>query len=267
METLSVLTLNIRFGLARDGINAWENRKDHFPAFFQKVQPDFICLQEVNDFQADFLHSLLVDYQSIGRRHPAPPFWQNNLIFFKHPWRCLHAGHFYLSHTPLIPSRFADSCWPRQLTLGHFQKEALEVGGVATHFDFTELVQLQSGRLLFEFLGTFAPHLPVIVAGDFNCEPASPLYQLLTADEKALSKDGLTRPANQAPFKDVLKPPFPGTRHAFDGQNRGQHLDWLLYRGKLEPVYAEVLQDSGAAALSDHFPVVAKFRQSYTLNG
>ena len=80
---LSVLTLNLRFGLADDGPNGWDYRKDSFPYFFEKHRKDFIGLQEANDFQTDFIDNILNDYNFIGKRNPAPSFWQNNIIFYK----------------------------------------------------------------------------------------------------------------------------------------------------------------------------------------
>jgi endonuclease/exonuclease/phosphatase family metal-dependent hydrolase len=51
----SVLTMNLRFGLAADGPNGWHHRKDCFPSFFEKYRKDFIGLQEANDFQTEFI--------------------------------------------------------------------------------------------------------------------------------------------------------------------------------------------------------------------
>ena len=47
---LNVMTLNLRFGRADDGLNSWENRKERYVSFFQEYRPDFIGIQEVNDF-------------------------------------------------------------------------------------------------------------------------------------------------------------------------------------------------------------------------
>jgi len=58
----SVLTLNLRFGLAADGPNGWRHRKDCFPSFLEKYRKDFIGLQEANDFQTDFISKILTDY-------------------------------------------------------------------------------------------------------------------------------------------------------------------------------------------------------------
>ena len=69
---LSVLTLNLRFGLADDGANNWRYRKKGYQPFLEKYRMDFIGFQEANDFQIDFLDNLLTEYDYIGRRSPSP---------------------------------------------------------------------------------------------------------------------------------------------------------------------------------------------------
>jgi len=53
VEELSVLSLNLRFGLADDGPNAWEHRKAHVLSFFQEQRPNIITTQEAKPFQID----------------------------------------------------------------------------------------------------------------------------------------------------------------------------------------------------------------------
>jgi hypothetical protein len=65
--TISVFTLNLRFGLADDGPNSWEFRKKGFPILLNKFLSDFMAFQEVNDFQGDFLKSILIGYHNIGK--------------------------------------------------------------------------------------------------------------------------------------------------------------------------------------------------------
>ena len=41
-DAFSVLTLNLRFGLADDGSNGWQHRKNLFPSLLEKYQTDLI---------------------------------------------------------------------------------------------------------------------------------------------------------------------------------------------------------------------------------
>ncbi len=53
--SFSVMTMNLRFGLAKDGKNRWERRRDVVKNFLEPMNTDFIGFQEVNHFQAEFL--------------------------------------------------------------------------------------------------------------------------------------------------------------------------------------------------------------------
>ncbi len=248
----AVITLNLRFGLAEDGANGWGFRKKHFPTFFQKYAVDFFCFQEANDFQVRFIEQCLPDYRLVGERSPAPPFWQNNIIFFHRSWHCHHKAHLFLSPTPSIPSRFQDSRWPRQCTIGMFEKGKHSVTCVSTHFDFSAVVQERSARIIIDELSTLPSNMPVILMGDFNTTPSSPCYRLLTG----------TAPTTRlsSSFKNVFNSPFPGTYHGFSGKQDDRHIDWILYRGHVTPLsQAVITQPFGNQYLSDHFPVIAEF--------
>lgn len=255
----SVMTLNLRFGLADDGRNSWLYRKKILPDFLKNHYSDFIGLQEVNDFQADFLIKTLSGYDFIGRRSPAPTFWQNNLIFYKKEWKCIHNEHFFLSPTPDIPSRNRKSRWPRQCTLGLFKKGDYKLICVNTHFDFEAHVQAESSRLILERISYLPTDLPAVIMGDFNATPSSLCHNIFTGNDQ---KSGFTGSYIGPYFKNVFnKPPFPGTHHGFTGNVDGRYIDWILYRGNIVPETRYVIQETiNGVYPSDHFPVYASFK-------
>lgn len=249
----SVLTLNLRFGLADDGPNDWRYRKKGFPSFFEKYLTDFIGFQEANDFQIDFLDNLLTEYDYIGRRHPSPSFWQNNIIFFKKSWACIYHEHFFLSPTPSVPSRYRKSLWPRQCTIGMFKTGRRQVICVNTHLDFDVSVQVKSANLILDRLSHLPDDVPVILVGDFNTAPYSPCYNIFTGQDAA-------SPVTSEYFKDAFKKPFTGTHHGFTGKPNKDHIDWILFRGKITLKNSKVIQDTFKNMyLSDHFPLCAQF--------
>lgn len=253
---ITLLDLNLRFGLAGDrGPRSWDRRKTALPELFAAVNADFLCFQEVNDFQAAELAELLPDCQVIGRRTPAPPFWQNNLIFYHKSWECRRWDRFFLSPTPDHPSRFRDSRWPRQGTLGVFSRSATRLVCGTTHFDFRAGTQLRDARVFLERLARLsAPDtaLPTMIAGDFNATPDSPTFFHFT---------------QKAGFRAAFSAPFPATFHGFSGHTRGDHIDWVLYRGGLRVTGARVHQAPGVFPSaepvfpSDHFPLVVTFEE------
>ncbi len=250
---LSVLTLNLRFGLADDGANSWDSRKEIFPSLLAKYREDFIGFQEANDFQIEFIDNILTEYNFIGKRSPAPVFWQNNVIFYKKTWNCIFHEHFFLSPTPFIPSRLRDSRWPRQCTMGIFQNRGRRVILVNTHFDFNATVQKKSAEIIMTRLMRLPFDLPVIIMGDFNAPPQSPCYIFFT-------EGGGGEALNIPVLKDVFSKPFPGTHHGFTGNTNGDYIDWILFRGKLKLQEKRAIHDKiNGKYPSDHFPVSALF--------
>jgi len=248
----SVLTLNLRFGLADDGLNCWENRKKSLPALFNAYRPDFIALQEANDFQVDYLAGILTGYDAIGQRKPAPANWQSNVIFFQRRWVPTFFRHFYLSTTPSVPSKLSGSRWPRQCTMGMFADNDRQLICIDTHLDFAESVQVQSAEIIFSQLSCLPADVPALLMGDFNATPQSACYQRFTGEAAAAGFR----------FQNAAARPFPGTYHGFEGRTDGEHIDWILYRGAVTPLLYRVVRDRfNGVYPSDHYPVYAEFTE------
>jgi len=253
-KAISVFTLNLRFGLADDGPNSWKFRKKGFPDLLNEFLSDFMAFQEVNDFQENFLERLLDGYYYIGKRKPAPRFWQNNLIFYESSWQCLGWEHFFLSATPDIPSRSPGSKWPRQCTIGLFSRGNKRVILINTHFDFDEQIQIESAQYIVKRLLKYPPEIPAILLGDFNCPPSQPCHKVFTGEEPELTVEGGRF------FKPVFSKPYPGTHHGFSGEAGGNQIDWIMYSGNIRPVKWGVVRDKFAGVYpSDHFPLYAVF--------
>lgn len=247
----SVMTINVRFGLADSGVFAWENRKPAFVELFRTYRPDFIAMQENNDFQVDFFSNLLDDYRFIGRRSPAPPTWQHLLLFYRHPWECMDEERFFLSPTPHIPSRMAGSQWPRQCVMGQFVNNDKRVVCVNTHFDFDAHIQEKSTGILLNQLDAFSEaHRPQIIMGDFNAGPNSLCYKAFTRPH----------PHHQEPFQDTFEDDITGTFHDFTGDPLSDRVDWILCRNNLRVLDKQIITQRFAGIFpSDHFPVYVRF--------
>jgi endonuclease/exonuclease/phosphatase family metal-dependent hydrolase len=253
-----LMNLNLRFGLAEDGPNHWRFRHRAYPALLKGYPCDFYAFQEANGFQIDFLAGLLEGYDCIGRRSPAPDRWQNNVIFFHRHWRCTMDRHIYLSDTPHVESKYADSRWPRQCTLGRFVCDDRKLTCVTTHFDFNDDVQHRSALLVQQQINQVSKNDPVLLAGDFNCAPGSAGYAAFT-----------DRNASPGPeFSNAFDPPpYAGTYHGFSGTGDAPPIDWILYRGEIEVHSALVIEQSFDGFYpSDHFPLLAEFVWSNPMN-
>ncbi|MEA1948855.1 MAG: endonuclease/exonuclease/phosphatase family protein, partial [Thermodesulfobacteriota bacterium] len=156
--------------------------------------------------------------------------------------------------TPTIPSRFRESLWPRQCTIGIFKSGSHLIICVNTHFDFDTSVQTKSAKLIMDRLLRFPSDVPVIMVGDFNAIPFSPSYNIFTGHSRKLEE-------KERFFKNALKKPFPGTHHGFTGNINGDYIDWILYRGKIIKIKSMVIRDTiDGLYPSDHFPLHATFK-------
>lgn len=249
-HSFDIMTLNLRFGLADDGPNNWALRSKAYPALLNAFPCDFYAFQEANDFQIAFLASILTDYQWIGQRCPAPERWQNNVIFYRRVWHCIAHDHFYLSNTPDRVSKFSDSRWPRQCTIGRFECGTHALLCTNTHLDFAPEVQRRSALLIKKRLQQHGVEESTLLMGDFNAGPSSSCYGMFTSEDAA-----------GGAFKNAFDPIAQGgTHHGFRGVSNSRPIDWILYRGNLEARSARVItQQFSGYYPSDHFPLIATF--------
>lgn len=242
--TFSVMSFNLRFGLADDGENSWVNRQHAFPELFKKITPDFIGVQEANNFQSSFMDRLLPFHSFTGMYQNAPKSWQDNQIFYHKNWKCLHSKRYFLSETPGIESKLPESKWPRQCIIGLFEKNQTKLIHVNTHFDFKENIQQKSTELVLSFLSDFPENIPVVITGDFNASPKSASHNIFLEND----------------YQDVFEDNHSYTHHGFTGKQSGGHIDWILYKGDITPSSSEIISEQFTGIYpSDHFPVVASF--------
>ena len=117
-----------------------------------------------------------------------------------------------------------------------------------THFDFDPFVQNRSAELIIGFLSELQETCPVIITGDFNTRPGSDAYTIFMDNG----------------FNEVFGKDHTFTFHGFTGKGEtGDHIDWILHRGKLNVKGRRVVRDCFDGRFpSDHFPVVAEFQSS-----
>lgn len=240
----TVMTLNLRFGLADDGENSWQNRKPLCADLLGRYPATFLGVQESNHFQTRFLAGQLSHHDFIGWHNPSKERWQSNLVFYHHTWQCLKSHHYFLSSTPDVESRMAGSKWPRQCVIGLFQKASTRLIVATTHFDFDASVQEKSASLVVGFLSDFPKDCPVIITGDFNSNPGSPAHAIFKANG----------------FSEVFEDQPATTFHRFTGEATLDHIDWILHQGKIAVTHKEIIMDSFSGRYpSDHYPVRATF--------
>ena len=260
---LRVMTFNVRGSYHRDGENAWTRRAALNVRTITRQKPDVIGFQELQDGNARFYGRELVGYEHVlGHRYENRAPHAYNAIYWD-PGRLemLDAGGFWLSETP---GRFSGSWESRQIRSANWVRFRPIFGGpefvhINTHLDHvSERARVEGSALILKWLdGPEADGAPVLLTGDFNCEPRSKARDVF---ERAGFVD-----AHLAAGHEPAK-----TFHAFRGAGfRGRdpskehRIDWVLLRdgsrGERWSMkgYSVVSDAEPPVYPSDHYPVVA----------
>ena len=77
---LKVMSFNIRLGVANDGANHWDKRKELVLKTIQNFGPDLLGLQEVWHMQEEYLKEKLSNYTYYGRSRRMEPGGENSVL-------------------------------------------------------------------------------------------------------------------------------------------------------------------------------------------
>jgi endonuclease/exonuclease/phosphatase family metal-dependent hydrolase len=254
LNTLRVMTFNVRQPDASDGPNGWRQRRDLLVDTILENDPDVIGTQELFRVQAEYITKRAPQYAWFGSGRFGTHEDNHVGIFYKRDRiRLLAHGDFWLSETPETPGSSSwDIIRPRQLTWG-----ALEADGVGcfhvlnTHFPYRAVEQearRKTALLIKARMGRMPRLAPAILMADFNSPAGGDVYQLLCDD---LRDAWCTAAARTGPE---------GTLHGFGTRVPDRRIDWILYRGFWRVLAAETITRSRDGRYpSDHFPVLVTF--------
>lgn len=256
---LKVMAFNIRYAHTTPP-NLWPDRRAAVREAIVESGADIVGTQEGLYEQIVHMDEDLPDFRWIGLGREGGSRGEFMAVFYR-PIRFvpLEYDHFWLSDTP---GEIGSSSWgnriPRMVTWIRFRDRlsGREFYLVNTHFDHeSQPARERSAELLLQRVADFDPDLPVIVTGDFNAEAATnPVHTALTAP---------------AAFSDTWvetheAEPEIGTFHNFLGPDEAAgraRIDWILTRGPIETVEAEIVTNElDGQYPSDHFPVTATLR-------
>lgn len=252
---IRVMSFNIRYGLAADGEQHWNNRRHLALARIRAFAPDLLGLQECrDDAQADFVRAGLPEHHFFGVHRGGPgdtALEMAPLLFHRSAFTRLDAGCFWLSETPQIPGSMSwDSTYPR--TVSWTRLACLPTGAelifVNTHFDDQPEAIAQSARCLRQWIDQAGRETPLIVTGDFNAGRDSAVHRTLTCDGALLDAAQQFQPHGA----DAT------TYHAF-GQEQGAAIDWILVSNHFRVLDAGIDRTrAGQLYPSDHYPITAE---------
>ena len=257
-QELTVMTLNMRYDNPEDGANNWRFRRERIAELIRSEAVDLLGPQEVLANQFDDLQALLPGYRAVGvGREDGARAGEFNAVFFRSDrFELLDSGVFWLSENPETPgSKGWDGACERLATWTVLRdKSGGELLFINTHLDHIgEQARREGVALLLRRIETLRAGRPVILTGDFNAEPSSPVVARVVADS-ALRSAWDTAPIRSGSawsFSDFGQLP----------EEERPLIDYVFYGGGLEDVSCSILPDTlGGGYLSDHAPVEARLK-------
>ncbi|MDD2464344.1 MAG: endonuclease/exonuclease/phosphatase family protein [Desulfobulbus sp.] len=250
---IRVMSFNVRYGLADDGENHWNNRKDLALERIQAFDPDLLGLQECrDDHQAGFLRDHLIGHRFYGvhRGGPGETALEMAPLFFRRKsFHLVDSGCFWLSETPETPgSRSWKSNYPRTVSWVRLgcPESGRELVYANTHFDYEPEAIIGDARCLKQWLEQLGRDTPLILSGDFNAEKDSAAYQLLTTNLCDAYHQMHPQSADES------------TYHAFGHPELRETIDWVLVSEHFQVLAAEIDRThKGNLFPSDHYPLTA----------
>ena len=254
---LKVMSLNIRYDNADDGINAWPERTELIVQTLAQEAPDVLGLQEALFRQLTFLDSALTNYRfyGIGRTDGVIKGEFSPIFYKKDRFLLAFARTFWLSAQPDVPGSIGPGAqFPRIFTLIRLfdlqSGKNIWIGN--THFSHvSDSARTLAARILLEKAKQYCASEPFVLMGDFNAEQGSQVYQTLIGDDSLQLIDSYFH-ARQGHSGGEQ------TYNAFGKNQSNTIIDHIFCNQSfqvLKHYFLPVKKDD--VFISDHFPVVA----------
>ena len=263
METIVVMSFNLKRNLLPFGPHAWHRRAGQAARLIREVSPDILGTQELTEGPLGDMERLLPEYQWVGEGRGGGHKGEYTAIFFrKDKFHLMSQQTFWLSPTPDRPSRDWTTPFPRICTCCELQpldSPEKPIRVYNTHLD--HLSYFARVRGLREILRRIAARYaeapgPVILMGDFNATPTSrTLRRWIAAD---LTKSaGLMRDC----YWGILQQggEIGRSYHGFRGRVNGAPIDYIFTSRDMVLRQVQLQRERLEEGFpSDHYPVVAQ---------
>ncbi len=255
-ERWQVMSFNIRYGSANDGLNSWPLRKELLLDVLEDANVHILGVQEALAFQLDEIEARCQQYVRAGvaRDDGKQAGEYSAILYHSGRLKLLAQDTFWLSETP---AAVASATWgnqiPRICTWAEFESRAsgARFHVFNTHLDHqSQSSRLESARLILRQIAAVAKEGPVLLMGDFNAGESNPAFMELVNNKQTVLYDSFR---DLHPNEELV-----GTFNGFTGKTDGEKIDAVLVSEHWIVDSAEILRASkGQRYPSDHFPVRA----------
>jgi endonuclease/exonuclease/phosphatase family metal-dependent hydrolase len=249
MGELRVMTFNIRYDTAEDGLNAWPYRKGAAFEAIRRFDPHVFGVQEAQDHQMVEFVDEFPEYGFVGiGRDDGVRAGDFAAIFYQRTRLVpIESDTFWFSATPTVPGSRHPECFHcRICTWARFEdRQGQSFVMYNLHLDHES--QNAREEAVAQLIPVLRRDLPSIVTGDFNAGESNPAIQAMRA----------------AGFIDSYRLIHPdeeevSTFHAYGTPDHPDKIDYIWVDKNWKVLDAEIMrgQISGAWP-SDHHPVTA----------
>jgi endonuclease/exonuclease/phosphatase family metal-dependent hydrolase len=249
------MSFNIRLGVANDGENRWDLRKDLVVKTIRDYNPDLLGLQEVFPMQEEYLRENFPEYIYYGRSRLVDPKDGEacSVMFRKDRFEAIKKATFWLSETENEPgSKSWDSSLPRIANIVRLQDKQVEGGKLVlinTHFDHRgKVAREEAAKIIKKRVFALEKGAHVVITGDFNSGEGSRPYQFLVGGNliDTFRSAHPTRTEEESTFT------------AWKGRLIGNRIDWVLCSPNFRVLSSEINRaNENGRYPSDHYPVTA----------
>ncbi|MCC6781453.1 MAG: endonuclease/exonuclease/phosphatase family protein [Planctomycetes bacterium] len=231
---LRVVTYNIRYGSATDGLDRWELRGPRLIATIDGLAGDLVALQEAEAFQVRELLTALPRYAALGvHRDDGRTRGEScTILYDRARFAVAESATFWLSETPeRVASKSWDAALPRICTWARF----VELDGGRACYVFNVHLdhrgqdsRVASTRLVRERMRAVVTRVgfeaPAVLLGDFNAGEDNPAFTSLFAQAP---EDPLQLVDS---YRAIHPSDLAGTFNGFDPESDGgsRKIDHLL---------------------------------------
>lgn len=254
---LCLISCNIRFDNPADGQNSWPNRRDFLVETLLKHDPAIIASQEGRVHQLNEFKTCLRDYEMIDQHRSWIGERMYPTIFIKSGlFEYLSSGDTWLSETPHIAGSLSfESAFPRLMTWTKLQVK----GGnqnlliINSHLDHIKPeTRLSQAKVLTQEINKiWDKQSSLIIMGDFNDSPDSPVREILSSE--FIDQQDAWRIFNK--IEET-------SHHSFTGEmQNGARIDWILVDKRLfikSCIMDKAVKDGFYP--TDHYPIVCHIK-------
>lgn len=260
LNSIRVMTFNLRLDTPTDSSNAWPHRKEMVAKTMRYHKADFVGIQEGLPHQLEQLDEMLpyFDRIGVGRNTSDDPGEYSAIYYKKDRFELIDDDTFWLSETPdEVASVGWDAALPRIVTWGEFRdtRSGETFFVFNTHFDHIgEKARAESASLILEKINEIAGDAPAVVTGDFNTTENDAPYKILTG-ETGDQENGLMDGFYEAEYGHHGPT---STWNGFEEILPDRRIDFVFANDGFDVIQHAILADQYDGRFpSDHLPVVA----------